>query len=167
MKYKFYKFILSRIEKKISITIYFYYKPFLFTTRSNNEYWKENLLAIQPRLFIRGNILWWDWLMRHNRHTQVNLTRGLKSTIYPTSFRATVCSNRWREPIKCWVEWTGISYWFPPTVAANSCTKSCVVGFDIFEAFPYPEITWQNLPLSHQIPGLNLFFNEGKLTKIN
>ena len=40
---------------------------------------------------------------------------------------ATVCSNRLREPIKGRVEGMGVSDWFPPPVAANCSTESCVV----------------------------------------
>ena len=37
---------------------------------------------------------------------------------------ATVCSNRWREPIQCLVAWMVFFDWFPQTVPASSCTVS-------------------------------------------
>ena len=37
------------------------------------------------------------------------------------------------------------------------------VGFNIFEAFPYPGIMGQNWPLSREIPGFNFFIFKGKL----
>jgi len=43
------------------------------------------------------------------------------------TFRATVCSNSRRQPVKCRVEWMVVYDWFSPRVAANNCTESCIV----------------------------------------
>ena len=42
---------------------------------------------------------------------------------------AIFCSNRWWEPIRNPYPFNSALYWFSPTVAANSCTESCVVNW--------------------------------------
>ena len=37
--------------------------------------------------------------------------------------------------------------------------------FNIFEAYPYPEITGENLLLSREIPGFYFIFDKGKFAR--
>ena len=59
-----------------------------------------------------------------------------RASIHYAIFRATVCSNRWREPIGNAHPLNSAFNWFSLTVAANSCTKSCVRVYRcIYETF--------------------------------
>ena len=50
-----------------------------------------------------------------------------KVTTHYATLRATVCSNRSREPIRNALPLNSAFNWFPPKVTAISCTKSYVV----------------------------------------
>ena len=56
---------------------------------------------------------------------------SVRVTISHATLRITVCSNCWREPIKCRVEWKGVSYWFSSTVAVKKYTESSVAYYDL------------------------------------
>ena len=45
-----------------------------------------------------------------------------KNSVHNATLCETGCSSRSREPIKCSVEWMGVSDWIAPTDAEISCT---------------------------------------------
>ena len=48
-----------------------------------------------------------------------------RTLIHYATIHATVCSNRWKEPIQCLVKWMRDSDWSSPSVAANSRIVYC------------------------------------------
>ena len=61
-------------------------------------------------------------MQKYNVITYINIM-----CIQNAIFYATGCSNHWRKPINCRVNWMGVSSWFVPTDAAFSCTQSCAI----------------------------------------
>ena len=97
----------------------------------------------------------------------VSIIETLKPTKQYETFRATVCSNHWREPIKFQIEWMIVYDWFSPTVAANSYTEIFIVYIDLDTyAFHYDVTimkTSKNLDskssFKKKLFGKNLFIN--------
>ena len=61
------------------------------------------------------------------------LIQLIKSTRHYATFRATVCSNRWREPIKCFVVCIYNFNWLPLPVTVVYCVfwlKHFSITFD-------------------------------------
>ena len=89
-------------------------------------YWKINFLQDGSRLTFSSPF---SYISPWNpSNITVHQSWSLKATRMYANFHTSVCSNRWREPIKCLVALMDVFDWFPEAVSVSSCTKSCIVS---------------------------------------
>ena len=85
--------------------------------------------------------------------------------IHQTTFRANVCSNRWRQLIRTPPSKYSLVFafnWFQPTVAVSRWMKSCVVfcAFNVGEKFEFEEFANDRVSYGWTIILRDLFFRK-------
>ena len=73
-------------------------------------------IGIYIYFFYKYNGLWYYKLLQNDEYFLI-------FTLHYATIRATVCSNRLWESIKCMVEFMRAPDWFSPAVSANSCVE--------------------------------------------